>query len=287
LADNLRTLRHKRETVGEIQQITRAMKLVSAAKLRRALVWQEAVADYATQVTDALALVLTHVGADFTHPLLIERPVERIGLVLVAGDKGLCGAFNANIVAAARDFVSGQRARVQTVTVGARTTEMARRAQLHVVREFAALQERRRGADVQEIGRHLLSAWHAGEFDAIHLCYARFRSRVNYEPTVERILPAPLPERSAAPQSTLLEPNAPRLAEVLLPQYVLARLFAGLVSTAASEHSARLMAMTAATDNAQEMLQQLSRQINRARQAEVTRQLLDVVSGADALQSQG
>lgn len=287
MPDNLRTLRRKRETVGEIQQITRAMKLVSAAKLKRALAWQEAAEGYAEQVADALALVLSRVGDDFTHPLLVERPVERIGLLLVAGDKGLCGAFNANVVGAARDFVTRHRARVQTVTAGTRTAEMAHRAHLHVLREFPAVHERQRGGDVQEIGRYLLGAWREGEFDAIHVCYARFRSRVSYEPTVERILPAPLPEASATPLPALLEPAAPELAEALLPQYVLARLFAGLVSSAASEHSARLMAMSAATDNAQDMLQQLGRQINRARQAEVTRQLLDVVSGADALQSQG
>ena len=287
MPDNLRTLRRKRETVGEIQQITRAMKLVSAAKLKRALAWQEAAHDYAAQVADALALVLGRVGPEFAHPLTAERAVERVGLVLVAGDKGLCGAFNANVVGAARAFVGRQRARVQTMTVGTRTAEMAHRAHLHVVREFPAIHERQRGGDVQEIGRYLLGAWHAQEFDAIHLCFARFRSRVNYEPAVVRILPAPLPEPSAAPQSAILEPAAPELADALLPQYVLARIFEGLVSTAASEHSARLMAMSAATDNAQEMLQQLGRHINRARQAEVTRQLLDVVSGADALQSQG
>lgn len=287
MPENLRTLRRKRETVGEIQQITRAMKLVSAAKLKRALAWQEAAEEYAEQVADALALVLGRVGPDFTHPLLVERPVERIGLLLVAGDKGLCGAFNANVVGAAREFTAAHRGRVQTVTVGTRTAEMAHRAHLHVVREFPALHERQRGADVQEIGRYLLSAWHNEEFDALYLGFARFRSRVNYDPIVERILPAPLPEASATAASALLEPDAPELAQALLPQYVIARLFAGLVSSAASEHSARLMAMSAATDNAQEMLQQLGRQINRARQAEVTRQLLDVVSGADALQSQG
>lgn len=287
MPENLRTLRRKRQTVSEIQQITRAMKLVSAAKLKRALAWQAAAEEYFAQVSEALALVLGSTGPEFTHPLTAERPVERIGLVLAGGDKGLCGAFNSNVVGAARDFVVRQRARVQTIAVGARTAEMAHRVQLHVVEEFPAIHERRGGSDVQEIARYLLGAWRAGEFDAIHLCYARFRSRVSYEPTVTRVLPAPLPEPAVAPEAVLLEPAAPELADALLPQYILAQLFAGLVSTAASEHSARLMAMSAATDNAQEMLQQLGRLINRARQAEVTRQLLDVVSGADALQSQG
>ncbi len=286
MPENLRVLRRKREIVGEIQQITRAMKLVSAAKLKRVLTWRDATQAYCSELEAALALVLANVGPGFTHPLLAERPVERIGLLLVAGDKGLCGAFNANVLGAAREFVGRQRVRVQTMTVGTRTAEMARRARLNVTREFPAINERQRGADVLEMARHLFGAWETGGYDALYICHARFISRMRNTPVIERVLPAALPEAAVDPQPVLLEPDARRLAGTMLPQYTVAGLFEALLSSAASEHSARLMAMSAATDNAQEMLTQLTRQINRARQAQVTRELLDVVSGADALQVQ-
>lgn len=286
MADNLRILRHKRNIVGEIQQITRAMKLVSAAKLKRALVWKDASQNYFNEVKAALSLVLRYAGPQFTHPYLEERPVEHIGLLLVGGDKGLCGAFNSNVVSCARDFVEHQQARVQTMTVGSRTADLARRARLNVVREFPAVNERNRGADVHELGRHVLGLWNTRDVGAIYVCYAQFISRVRNEPVVERVLPAPRPEEKTDSRFYILEPDAERLAGALLPQYIIARLFQALLSSTASEHSARLMAMSAATDNAQEMIQELTRQINRARQAEITSELLDVVSGADALQSQ-
>ncbi len=285
MPENLRILRRKREIVGEIQQITRAMKLVSAAKLKRALTWREATREYFSEIETALALVLARVGPGFTHRYLTERPVERLGLLLVAGDKGLCGAFNANVMGAAREFVRRAPARVQTMTVGTRTAEMAQRARLNVVREFPAVHERMRGADVQEVGRHILGAWDAGELDAVHVCYSQFISRVSRRPVVERVLPAQMPEGAADPEPQILEPGAGELAVALLPQYVLARLFQALLASAAAEYSARLMAMIVATDNAQDMIKQLTRHVNRARQAQVTRELLDVVSGADALQS--
>ena len=286
MAENRRVLRRKRETVGEIRQITRAMKLVSAVKLKRTHTWLGATQEYCTGVEGALSLVLANVGPGFTHPLLAERPVERIGLLLVAGDKGLCGAFNANVLGAARDFFGSQKVRVQTMTVGTRTAEMARRARLNVTREFPALSERQRGADVQEIARYIFGLWEAEALDEVRICYAKFVSRVRNRPVVERLLPAPMPDPAGVATPVILEPAPRRLATSILPQYVIANLFQAVLNSAVSEHASRLLAMTAATDNAQDMLKQLTRQINRARQAEVTRQLLDVVSGADALQSQ-
>jgi F-type H+-transporting ATPase subunit gamma len=280
--ENLRVLRRKREIVGEIRQITRAMKLVSAAKLKRALNWRDAAHEYDTALEETLAVVAAHAG-EIEHPFLVERPVERVGLLLVAGDKGLCGAFNASIISAARRWVRGIGARVNTVTVGTRSAEMARRARLHVVREFPAINERERGTDAQEIARYVMGMFERDEVQQVHACYARFLSRINNEPDVRQILPVPLPEPEADAQPHIFEPSAPELAQKLIPQYVVARVFEVLLSSAASEHSARLMAMTAATENAEEMIGDLTRGINRARQANITRDLLDIAAGADAL----
>ncbi|MGC9317365.1 MAG: ATP synthase F1 subunit gamma [Armatimonadota bacterium] len=285
MPENLRTLRRKREIVGEIQQITRAMKLVSAAKLKRAMSWRQAVDAYHDEVESALSLIAGHVP-DLSHPWLAEREVARVGLLLVAGDKGLCGAFNANLVREARQFVRESSVRVRTYTIGTRTAEMARRARLNVVREFPAIHERERGADVQDVARYVTAAYETGEVDRVVICYARFLSRISNEPHIERLLPVQIPAARPDPELHIFEPDLDELVEQLVPQYVTARVFRALVSSAASEHSARLMAMTAATDNAEEMLEDLTRDINRARQSEITRELLDVVGGADALQRQ-
>ena len=283
MPENLRVLRRKREIVGEIRQITRAMKLVSAAKLKRSMDWRSAAQDYYTEVEAALAVVAAF-ARGVSHPYLEERePVENVGLLLVAGDKGLCGAFNSQIIARAREFVHSSKARVSTITVGARTAEMARRARLNVVREFPAINERERGSDVRDIARHVMRIYDRGEVDRVVCCYSRFLSRISNEPDVQQVLPVPLPEPPADAKPPILEPPAGELLKEMLPQYIVSRIFQLLLSAAVSEHSARLMAMTAATDNAEEMIGDLTRLINRARQAAITEELLDIAAGADAL----
>ncbi len=283
MPENLRVLRRKREIVGEIRQITRAMKLVSAAKLKRAMTWRTAAQDYYTEVEAALSVVAAYAG-EIEHPYFDEdRPVQRIGLLLVAGDKGLCGAFNSQIIGRAREFARTAEARVVTVTVGGRTAEMARRARLSVVREFPAINERERGGDVQEIARQVMGMYERGDVDRVTCCYSRFLSRISNQPDVQQVLPAPPPEPLEEMNAPIFEPDALELARAMLPQYIEARIFQLLLSTAVSEHSARLMAMTAATENAEEMTDDLTRDINRARQAAITNELLDIAAGADAM----
>jgi F-type H+-transporting ATPase subunit gamma len=209
--------------------------------------------------------------------------VERVALLLVAGDKGLCGAFNSQIISHAREFAGETDARLSTITVGTRTADMARRARLNVVREFPAINERERGTDVRQIARHVMALYDRGEVDRVVCCYSRFISRISNEPDVQQVLPVPMPEPPQEPGAPIFEPDADRLMETTLPQYIVARIFQLLLSTAVSEHSARLMAMTAATDNAEEMIDDLTRLINRARQADITEELLDIAAGADAL----
>ena len=286
MPENLRLLRRKREIVREIRQITRAMKLVSAAKLKRSLDWRTAAQDYYVELESALTVLAAH-SSDVSHPHLVERPVERVGLLVVAGDKGLCGAFNARVITRAREFYRSCDARVTTITVGARTAEMARRARLNVVREFPAISERERGADVRHIARYVMDLHRNGQVDRVVCCYSRFLSRISNEPDLQQILPVPLPEaptQAAEPVfEPIFEPTSEELLVTMIPQYVIARIFQLLLSGAVSEHSARLMAMTAATENAEEMMDDLTRSINRARQAAITGELLDIAAGADAL----
>lgn len=259
------------------------MKLVSAAKLKRALDWRDAVQQYHGELEETVALVRAEASA-VKHPLLQVRPIQRIGLLVVAGDKGLCGAFNAGVISAAREFARNTRTRIVTVAVGSRTAEMARRARLNVVREFPAIHRRQLGSDARGIARYVADLFCEGEVQQVQVGFARFLSRISNEPTVQQVLPVPLPRAREENERLILEPEPDDLLSTLLPHYHVANIFAALLDSAASEHSARLMAMTAATDNAEDMIGDLTRDINRARQAEITRELLDVVGGADALE---
>jgi len=288
LAEGLRTLRRKRRIVGKIRQITRAMKLVSAAKLKRATARWEQASYYCAQLDGACARAAEAAGQRLLPLAELPGPGAS-ALLVIAGDKGLCGAYNASVVARAAQFAA-QREAVSVFTVGGRTAELARQARLRVVRELPGLVDRLQGRDASELAAELLARYRSGEVARVDVCYARFVSRLVYQPTVVTLLPmfaAPAEAAvAAALGDALFEPAPPRLVEDLLPVRLRAQVLRLLLEAAAAEHSARLLAMSAATENAEEMLEILTRQINRARQAQITSELLDVVAGADALTSQ-
>lgn len=287
MPESQRHLRRKRKIIGEIQQITRAMKLVSAAKLKRTLARREAAQLYRDQLTETLALSGQRVPAPLQHPWLEQRQVRRIGVLVIGGDKGLCGAFNANIVAAAREIADRSEAPAEVMTVGARTADIARRAGLNLTMQFPAIEDRQAWLEALTMARHLAGLYEAGKVDSLYVAYAGFISRVAHEPSSERLLPMQTPRRTQDwDEEYIFEPQPAELYAHLLPRYLHAEVYRLLLDSAASEHSARLMAMTAATDNADDMIEQLKRHINRARQQDITRELLDVVAGANALAQQ-
>lgn len=279
-----RDLRHKRKIIIDIRQITRAMKLVSAAKLRRVLAKREVADFYWRELRGAVEAVSQRAGDEVEHPYLQQRPVERIGMLIVGGDKGLCGAYNSNIVAAASDAIRASRLPADVITLGARTADIARRAGLNITRRLPAINEREAWRDALDISQHLQELYLVGGCERIDVAHARFISRVSHEPVVETLLPLGLSGATDEPdEEYILEPESAELFVRLLPRYVHTWVYRLLLDAAASEHSARFMAMAAATDSADDMLEQLTRLINRARQQDITRELLDVVSGADAL----
>ncbi len=284
MPESQRDLRRKRKIITDIRQITHAMKLVSAAKLKRTLARRETAQLYWDQLGETMAVLGQRVGAEVEHPYLERRPVERVGMLVIGGDKGLCGAFNSSIVAAAAEAECARGKQVVVATVGARTGDLARRAGLESAERFPAFQEKDGWRDALAISQHLEGLYLTKAVDRVCVTYARFISRVSHEPAVETLLPLEAPEQTDEwRERYIFEPDSVELLRDLLPRYVRAWVYRMLLEGAASEHSARLMAMTAATDNADDMMEQFTRQINRARQQEVTRELLDVVSGADAL----
>jgi len=284
LPESQRQLRRKRKIVTDIRQITGAMKLVSAAKLRRTLARRETADFYWTQLRETVEILAMRVGDVVRHPYLQQRPVQRLGMLVIGGEKGLCGAYNASIVAAASEAIGAAGLPAEVVLVGGRTGDLARRAGLNVTRQFPGVNDKEAWRQAVQITQHLHELYTDGGCPRIDVAYARFISRVSHRAVVESVLPLDLPPVAEHPEEDyLFEPEPEQLLVDLLPRFLRTRVYRLLLDAAASEHSARLMAMTAATDSADDMIEQLTRLINRARQQDITRELLDVVSGADAL----
>lgn len=285
---SLKALRKRITSVRNTQQITKAMKMVSAAKLRRA---QDAAVEarpYAAKLSEMLASVTAGVPTD-AHPFL--RPVEeerRIHLLVVTADRGLCGAYNANLIRQAEMFVAENGSKEVTLDiVGKKGLEYFRRRQRKIGDSWTQIG----GASIElarEIGGKLTGYFQSGEADRIVLLYSAFRSALSQIPTFETLLPVEPPsggegEQPAEPVEYRMEPGPKALLDRLLPQYVEVRVYRALLEAIASEHGARMTAMDSATNNASDMIFRLTLQMNRARQAAITTELMEIVGGAEAL----
>lgn len=282
-----REIRRRIKGVKNIRQVTRAMNMIAAARLRRAQTKAEAARPYAERLQTILQDVLAG-GASGRHPLLAQRPVRQIALVVVSSDRGLCGAFNAGILREAGQFAEEQKAEIHVVTVGKKAREFFHRAEMPVDQTFPQPSRDVRLEEVGAISKQIISDYCAGKYDQIHLVYSQFVSILKSTPTVTQLLPVPQPneEEKQVPRTAVyqFEPEAEELLGTLLPQYVEVLIYRALVESLASEQAARMVAMKAATDSASDMIDSLTRRYNRVRQGSITTQILEVVSGAEALE---
>ena len=282
---NLRVIRRKIKTVGNIWQITRAMQMVAASRLKRVQPRVESSREYLRRLSEITADVAAHVSADL-HPYLQERTVENVGLIIVAGDKGLAGSHNANIFRLTEQYMADQDVPVTVLTVGARATEFARRRGWNDVFSMAApgTGDSREAVQGARTARGLFDT---GRIDRLDMIYTEFISPLRRPARLQQLLPIVGSEGAEASTSEyIFEPPAEQLLAGLLPRTVEAQIVNMMLQAAAAEQAARMTAMSAATENAAELRQNLVRDLNRARQAGITTELLEVVSGADAL-SQG
>ncbi len=290
MARNLRELRRKIKGVQHIRQITRAMKMVATAKLRRIQRTVENSRRYQEELRCLLADVArASMGVD--HPYLQAREVKRVGLLIVGGDRGLCGAFNRQIDELAVAFVAAQAAPVEVITVGRRMRRYADRHGFNVVSSHAAV-EHADDPEIEQIIGQVRSWYESGYVDLVQAVYARFDSLVRHPAVSEQLLPfspqafaETVSDFALRPVEYIFEPPAAQLLAELLPRALEVEIAQILLTTQAAGQAARMTAMSAATDNADEMITELTRSINRARQEEITAELLDVVTGARALQS--
>jgi F-type H+-transporting ATPase subunit gamma len=293
-------MRLRMRSVRNISQVTRALEAVSASRVRRA---QQAV--MATRAYAGKALqVLRHLGAQpgsaaSLHPLLQQRETIRsITVVLITSDRGLCGAYNTNMLRAAMDFVRAQKAPVRFVAVGKKGRDLLLRRHQMLAAEFINLPSNPKFADVSAIGGLAVEEYLSGRADQVYLGYTEFINTLRQEPRVRLLLP--LKTESPADHATagaggaagsrggpaaayIYEPSQEGLLDVIVPRFTALQVYQAMLEAAASEHSARMVAMRNATDSAKELLGTLQLGYNKARQLAITNDLLDIVGGVEAL----
>ena len=287
---SLRDIRRRIGSVKSTQQITKAMKMVAAAKLRRA---QEAITrarPYAVLLEQTLSRVASRASADeaAAHPLLSARPARVAELVVVTSDRGLAGGFNSNVVRRAQRFLvesAGTYERVFVSTIGRKGRDSLKARRVAMRKDFTGVHARLSYEKAHEIAAEYAERYLAGEVDAVFLLFNEFKSAISQTVRLKQFLPvetAPVSEAGAS-ADFLYEPARAELLADLVPRHLDVQVWRALLDSAASEHGARMTAMEAATKNAAEMIAALSLQYNRARQAYITKELMEIVSGAEAL----
>jgi F-type H+-transporting ATPase subunit gamma len=293
---NLKAIRKRISTVKNTRKITRAMKLVAAARLRRAQENIQALRPYALQTIDiisSLAARASEGDSGAAHPLLERREPKRVMLVIITSDRGLAGAFNSGISKAAfrhhQQLVSEGKT-VIVAAVGRKGSDYFRRRGVKVEHSLGHVFTALSYEKAREIGEQIINEYTEENLDAVYLCYNEFKSAITQKIVVERILPIE-PKVVAAGESAhahslqdyLYEPDQKTLLSTLLPLYVNVEVYRALLESVASEHGARMTAMDNATNNAADMIQALTLQANRARQAAITTELMEIIGGAEAL----
>ena len=282
---NLKALRKRIGTVRSTQQITKAMKMVAAAKLRRAQEAAERARPYAQKLSEMFAAVVAGVIEE-AHPLLARREERRVDVLIITSDRGLCGGYNANILRLAESVLRQPGREVAIFTVGRKALEYLKRRAIPTRSERTGLLQQSAVEVATAIADELTARFVEGESDAVYLVYSQFRSAISQVPTVVPLLPVAVPEDTEASGPTveyIFEPPQTALLAELLPAYLRTLILQALLEAAAGEHGARMTAMENATTNASDMIDRLTLSMNRARQATITTELMEIVSGAEAL----
>jgi F-type H+-transporting ATPase subunit gamma len=281
-------LKRRIRSVKNTMQVTRAMKMVSAARLRRAQDRIIAARPYARRMNEVLHSLASSANREL-HPLLAVRPETIIDVVVIASDRGLCGSFNGTIMKTAAAFLEGQTGKDAGVfPVGRKSREFFRKRSTPIRHEWSDVLRKLDYPVAQEIANLLMDRFESGATDAVYVVYNEFRSAIVQKPVVERLLPIEGAQLGAAgtaagSEEHLFEPSQQQLFESLLPLHVTTQLYRALMESAAAEHGARMTAMDSATKNAKELIDRLTLRMNRVRQASITTEIIEVVSGAQAL----
>jgi F-type H+-transporting ATPase subunit gamma len=282
----LKQIRQRIRAAKNIQQITKAMKLVAAARLKKATDRVLEARPYSEKLKDIMGS-LSSGGELPAHPLLVKRPVERVLVIVLTSDRGLAGAFNTNILRKAGDFLKAQDEPI-LVTYGKKATQFFARRGYTLIQSLSAPSAGAQLEDAVTITKGARAMFESGEVDAVYVCYAKFVSAIRQVPQIVQLLPIEAPkgeDAGGASSEIAFEPSPEAILDTLLPRYFQTLVWQSMLESTASEFGARMSAMTAATDNAGKMIQNLTLKANRERQAAITKEILEVVGGAEALKS--
>ncbi|MGI6587910.1 MAG: ATP synthase F1 subunit gamma [Peptococcia bacterium] len=282
---SVRDIKRRMKSVESTQQITKAMKMVAASKLRRTQTAVIRSRPYTEKMEEILSRIVASAG-EITHPILVERPVKAVGIILITADKGLAGGYNVNVQKAALQLatqLSPKGIDVEFITVGSKGRDFLRRRNKKVKAVFAGINDVPTFSEAQRLAKVAVNSYMEGEYDQVYLVYQEFITTVQQHPVVKQLLPLPY-EKGEEEVEYIYEPAPQEVLSILLPQYINNTMFHILTETKASEHGARMTAMTSATDNAEEMLEKLNLSYNRSRQAAITREISEIVGGASALE---
>lgn len=280
-----RDIRRRIKSVKNIQQITKAMKMVAAARLRRAQERAIASKPYTEKIREVLANV-TATARDVVHPLLETREVKKIGYLILSADKGLAGAYTSNLIREALSQIKDKdKNDYGLILVGRKARDYFRRRGYPIDGEYIGFSEKPTYQHAVNLAALIGEKYASGEYDQIHLVYTRFYSPVNLKPTTSQLLPVASGQSGESQEGAeyIFEPNAAEVLGLLLPKYLETVIYGGLLQSAASELGARMAAMGSATDNAQELIAKLVLNYNKVRQATITSEISEIVGGAEAL----
>ncbi|MBI5179935.1 MAG: ATP synthase F1 subunit gamma [Nitrospirae bacterium] len=284
---NLQHIKRRIGSVKNTQQITKAMKMVAAAKLKRA---QDRILEarpYAQKMLSVLGNLSERVERE-SHPLLAKRGDKKIEVMIVTSDRGLCGAFNANIIRKSFEFLREKRAEGCEITlnaVGRKGRDFYRRRDFEIRKAYAGIFDRLSYQNASEIGVDIVESYEKGLFDELYVVYNEFKSAMQQRVIIEKLLPIePSVETEIAfTADYIFEPSAKVILHSLLPKHIEVQTFRILLESNASEYGARMTAMEAATKNAKELIKKLTLVYNRTRQSMITKELMDIINGSEAL----
>jgi len=297
----LREIRRRIRSVKNVSQVTRAMQMVAASKMRRAQEQVLATREYSEKAWELLVHLASQPTDDARqNALCTARPVRAVGLVLVTGDKGLAGGYNHNVLRLAVRFIREQQAPVKVITVGRKGRDFMVRLGVDLVAESSDLPAQPKLRDVLPVARVAIGDFEKGLFDEVYLAYTLYYNTIRHEPVIRRLLPIrPVGEPQSEAMSGILpdqlgkigpvkgeyiyEPSAAALLQTVVPRFTEMQIYQAILESLASEHSARMIAMRNATDNALDMIHSLTLTYNRARQEAITKEIIDIAGGSEAL----
>lgn len=282
---SLREIETRINSTKKTSQITRAMQMVSASKLNRAELNAKAFVPYMDKVQEVAASIAA--GTDVEHPMLTSRPVKKTAYIVITADRGLCGGYNSNMIRKVSNTIAERHASKDDVVIfaiGRKGSDFFTKRGYNVIDSVIGLSDHPTFAEIKEIANKAVGMFTEGTYDELYMYYTHYVSAISHEITEQKVLPLTDIAQDTATSSYEFEPSGEAILEVLLPQYAESLIFGALLDSKASEHAASMTAMKSATDNAGELIDSLTLQFNRARQAAITQEITEIIGGVAALE---